>query len=50
MITKLIAHREDVQPTWLVVLGIFGTLNPSATQYYASTLDSINLLIMYQFL
>ena len=36
MITKLIAHREDLQPTWLVVLGLLGTLNPSQTRYYAT--------------
>ena len=36
MITKLIAHRGNLQPTWLVVLGLLGTLNPSPTQYYAT--------------
>ena len=33
MITKLIDHRGDLQPTWLVVLGLLGTLNPSQTLY-----------------
>ena len=33
---KLIAHRGELQPTWLVVLGILGTLNPSPTRYYAT--------------
>ena len=36
MITKLISHRGDLQPTWLVVLGLLGTLNPSPTRYYAT--------------
>ena len=36
MITKLIAHRSDLQPTRLVVLGLLGTLNPSPTRYYAT--------------
>ena len=36
MITKLIAHRGDLQPTRLVVLGLLGTLNPSPTRYYAT--------------
>ena len=36
VITKLIAHRGDLQPTWLVVLGLLGTLNPSQTRYYAT--------------
>ena len=36
MISKLIAHRGDLQPTRLVVLGLLGTLNPSPTQYYAT--------------
>ena len=35
VITKLIAHRRDLKPTWLVVLEILGTLNPSPTRYYA---------------
>ena len=50
MITKLIAHRGDLQPTWLVVLGLLGTLNPSPTRYYAHPMDSVNLLIMSEFL
>ena len=33
VISKLIAHRGDLQPTWLVVLGLLGTLNPSSTRY-----------------
>ena len=37
MITKLIAHGGDLQPTWLVVLGLLGTLNPSPTWYYATS-------------
>ena len=36
MITKLIAHRGDLQPTQLVVLELLGTLNPSPTRYYAT--------------
>ena len=36
VITKLIAHRGDFQPTRLVVLGLLGTLNPSPTRYYAT--------------
>ena len=24
MTTKLISHRGDLQPTWLVVMGLFG--------------------------
>ena len=34
MITKLIAHGGDLQPTSLVVLGLLGTLNPGPTRYY----------------
>ena len=37
MIIKLIAHRGDLQPTWLVVLGLLGTLNPSPNRYYATS-------------
>ena len=36
VITKLIAHRGDLQPTWLVVLGLLDTLNPSPTRYYTT--------------
>ena len=36
MITKMIAQNGDLQPTWLVVLGVLGTLNPSPTRYYAT--------------
>ena len=36
MITKRIAHRGGLQPTWLVVLGILGTLNPCPTRYYTT--------------
>ena len=36
MITKLIAHKGDLQPTWLVVLGLLGMQNPSPTRYYAT--------------
>ena len=36
VITKLIAHRGDLQPTQLVVLELLGTLNPSPTRYYAT--------------
>ena len=28
VITKLIAHTGDLQPTWLVVLELLGRLNP----------------------
>ena len=34
VITKLIAHRGDLKPTWLVVLGLLGMLNYSPTRYY----------------
>ena len=40
MITKLIAHRGDLQPTWLVVLGLLGMLNPSLTQNYDTPNES----------
>ena len=36
MLTKLIAHRWDLQPSWLVVVGQLGTLNPSLTRYYST--------------
>ena len=36
MTTKLIALRGALQPTWLVVLGLLGTLNPSPTSHYAT--------------
>ena len=36
MTTKLIAHRGALKPTWLVVLGLLGTLYPSPTRYYAT--------------
>ena len=36
VISKLIAHRGDLQPTWLVVLGLLGALNPSPTRYYST--------------
>ena len=36
MITKLIAQRGDLQPTWLVVQGLLGTLNPNKIYYYAT--------------
>ena len=36
VITKLIAHRGDLKPTRVVVLGLLGMLNPSPTRYYAS--------------
>ena len=36
VITKLIAHRGDLQHTRLVVRGLLGTLNPSPTRYYAT--------------
>ena len=36
VITKLIAHRGDLQPTRLVLLRLLGTLNPSPTRYYAT--------------
>ena len=36
VITKLIDHRENLQPPWLVVLGLLGTLNPSPTRYNAT--------------
>ena len=50
MVTKLSAHTGDLKPTWLVVLGVLGTLNPSLTRYYASPMDSLNLVIMSEFL
>ena len=50
MITKLIVHRGDLQPTWLVALGLLGTLNPSPTRYYASRMYAVNLLIMFEIL
>ena len=50
MITKLIAHIGDLQPTWLVVLGLLGTLNPSPSRYYATLMDFINSLIVSEFL
>ena len=28
VITKLIAHRRDLQPTWLVVMGLIGYAEP----------------------
>ena len=28
------AYIRDLQPTWLVVLGLLGMLNPSPTRYY----------------
>ena len=36
MISKLIAHRGDLQPTRLVVQGLLVILNPSPTRYYAT--------------
>ena len=36
MITKLIAHRGDLQPTRLVFLGQLGTQNPSPIRYYTT--------------
>ena len=30
------AYIRDLQPTWLVVLGLLGMLNPSPTRYYAN--------------
>ena len=50
VITKLIVHRGDLQPTCLVALGLIGTLNPSPNQYYATSIDYVNLLIMSEFL
>ena len=50
MITKLIAHIGDLQPTWIVVQGLLSTLNPSPTQYYATPMNSVNLLIIFEFL
>ena len=34
VLIKLIAHGGDIQATWLIVLGLLGTLNPSPTRYY----------------
>ena len=44
MITKLIAHRRDLKPTWLVVLGLLGTLNPSPTRYFATPNEFCKLI------
>ena len=33
MITKLISQKEELHRTWLVVLELLGTLNPSPTRY-----------------
>ena len=43
MTTNVIAHRGDLQPTWLVVLGVLGTLNPSPTRYYATPNEFLKL-------
>ena len=40
MIIKLIAHRGDLQPTWLVVLGLIGYAKASLTRYYATPNES----------
>ena len=50
MITKLIAHRGDLQPTWLVVHGLLGTLNPSPTPYYSTPMNFVSLQIMFEFM
>ena len=50
MIIKLIAHRWDLQPTWLVVLGLLGTLNPSPTWYYATPNEFFKLTDISKFL
>ena len=49
MITKLIAHSGDLQPTRLVVLGLLGMLNPSPTRYYATPNKFCNQLIISEF-
>ena len=41
------AHREDFQPTWLVVLELLGTLNTSPTRYYTTPNDFFKLADLF---